>query len=176
MSYFVFGCVTGEAALYGQVAIVAAAETEATKQGLHVFVNENVPQAVVKEMLAEQVGRKSACEFLVTSRANEDTSDSLISPFECSSDEISASLAALERWADGFLRAVPGLAISFFFTEGYETAFSGKRMAISGWALQIAQIAPDEGDIPSLRIDLKGEKTKDNLASPETGKDGKGQA
>jgi hypothetical protein len=112
----------------------------------------------------------------VTSRANEDTSDSLISPFECSSDEISASLAALERWADGFLRAVPGLAISFFFTEGYETAFSGKRMAISGWALQIAQIAADEGDIPSLRIDLKGEKTKDNLASPETGKDGKGQA
>jgi hypothetical protein len=49
-------------------------------------------------------------------------------------------------------------------------------MAISGWALQIAQIAADEGDIPSLRIDLKGEKTKDNLASPETGKDGKGQA
>jgi hypothetical protein len=103
----------------------------------------------------------------VTLRADEDTSDSLISPFERSSDQISAALAALERWATGFLRAVPGLAISFFFTEGYETSFSGKRMAISGWALQIARIAADEGDIPSLRIDLENEKPMETLENLE---------
>ncbi len=154
MSYFVFGCVTGESALCGQVGIVAAAEGEATKQGLHVFANENIPQAIVREMLTEQVAQESACEFLITSRADEDTSDSLISPFQCSPGHISEALASLERWADGFLRAVPGIAASLFFTEGYDTTFSAKKAAISGWALQIAQLVADEGDIPSLRIDL----------------------
>jgi len=105
-------------------------------------------------MLDEQVGQKYSCPFLVTSRADEDTSDSLISPVQCSPDQISAALTSLERWAEGFLRAMPGMAISFFFTEGYETTFSAKKVAISGWALQIAQLVADGGYFPSLRIDL----------------------
>lgn len=154
MSYFVFGCVTGEVDLCGQIDIVSTAEDEAVKQGLHVFVNGDIPQAIVREMLAEQIGQKATCAFLITSQANEDTSDSLISPFQCSPDQISEALASLELWADGILRAAPGMAVTFFFTEGYETTFSAKSAPISGWAMQIAQFVADEGDIPSLRIDL----------------------
>jgi hypothetical protein len=154
MSYFVFGCVIAESPLWGHLHIVTAAEGEAARQGLHVFWDEKIPQGVIREMLDEQVGQEPACAFLITSRAGEDTSDSLISPFERSSDQISEALAALERWADGLLWAVPGIAISFFFTEGYETAFCARKGAVPGWALQIAQLVADEGDIPSLRIDL----------------------
>ena len=154
MSYFVFGCVTGDISMSVRGAIVVASKREATMHGIHVFANDDITQAVVREMLAEQIGLGSPYEFLFTSRADEDTSDSLISPFECTPEQISSAMESLDLWADGLLRAVPGIAISLFFTEGYETTFAIKKAVRSGWAAQIAQSVIDEGDIPSLRIDL----------------------
>jgi hypothetical protein len=156
MSHFVFGYVQADRVPNEGRDLAVDLEAKAAIHGLHVFTNERIPQQIVLEMLAEQIGRGAGCSFLCTLGADENTSDSLISPFQCSAVQISARMVSLERWADAVLRALPVAKLSMFLTEGYDTAFSSRALPASGWAVQITQLIDDEGNVPSLRLELSG--------------------
>jgi hypothetical protein len=155
MSYLLFGCISGEYDLDKYHDIQCILKYQAVKSGFNIFVDEQIPQEIVVEMLNEQTDSSSKCMFLITLQSNEDTSDTMISPYECSWSQIGEVLTSIEDWSGHVLNAIPTLILSLFFTEGYEAIFVVQNMSLHGWSKTLTEIFSRKGDIPSLRINLK---------------------
>ena len=156
MSEFVFGFAHTAGSITEGYCIAKALKSEAAIEGFNVFVDEQIPQETVTSMITEHLGQGTLlCSFLVTAHSSEDTSASMVSPFECAPNEICKALASLEAWAERVLRTKPEITLSLFITDGYDIEFRLLDAPIPGWGMTLAQLIENEGGILSTRIDLR---------------------
>lgn len=156
MSYFIFGCVQTVSGDTEKMSIAGVLRALASDNGFHIFIDKEIPQEIVVRMIRDQTVQSTPIrEFMITPRLNADTSDEMISPFKCSGVQIAETLVLLEEWAKEVLRVRPSVMISLFFTEGYDTSFISLDVPVIGWGSQLTELIEQEGDMPSVRIELK---------------------
>jgi hypothetical protein len=144
MSYFMFGTVT--------VKWDWALE-KAQQSGIYLRTDF---ASIIHDMLrATGRGGQNIKPFLIVGSLEEDTSDSLVSPFCEPLETICSNLARIQQWALQVM-SQSDTDLKIYVTEGYDDHF--RELAVPAQELQetLCTILRTESDWPSLIIDVTG--------------------
>jgi hypothetical protein len=143
MSYLVFGMLERASS---EVAEIAAR---------HGICLKGTCPDLVHEMLT--TGDKSGQQgtaFLLVARESDDTSDSLISPFVLSTDEICRNLRALQDWIQE-VTSNTDTGLRLYVTEGFDNSFTRMTIPVTSFRDALCEIIKREGDWPSMIVDVQ---------------------
>ncbi len=119
------------------------------------MLSYNIKQDNVAEMLLKfGITNTTATPFLITASPMEDTSDTLISPYNNAPAVIFDNFRRIEGWISRVLRQ-PGVeAILLFLTEGYDTEFEEIQIRSGELASVVISKIKEYEDIPSLKLSV----------------------
>ena len=146
MSYFVFGLIDGTQGSGG-----ATARVNATAERMELKLGDGRRQPVLDEMLGTYSPTKSA-PFLLTKTREEDTSDSLVSPYVVGVDGSSEAFAAIGRWLVATLRSPDIERVRVWMTEGYDSVFDRLEVPADRFADEVVTRVRAARDVPSLQV------------------------
>lgn len=105
--------------------------------------------SVVLEMIEDQ--DPGAVPALITATPDEETSDSIISPFVRTPEEIAMTLSRLQA---AISQVTPTSVNSLFVTEGFDTDFAEVQASVPELAETLRSMLQADGMWPSLRLRL----------------------
>jgi hypothetical protein len=125
-------------------------------EGLFVALWPNIVQTPVLEMLEASGWRRgNTCAFLLTGSPVEDTSDSLISPFELATERILANFGRIERWLQRVEEACRPRAIALFMTEGFDDHFREISASTDNIASTLGGLLREQDELPSVQLRIE---------------------
>lgn len=162
MSYFIFGSIKYQNGLSeNEISDLSwKIIKESLKNRLFILLGFNVKVEIVKSMLKEQDPEiDKSLRFLITESPIEDTSDSLLSPFDPKTsflDLLNQKFLLLETFLKDILEIQNILSIRVYITEGHDNNFIKKEVEIKNFAaLLLIETKDSIYDIPSISILLK---------------------
>ena len=155
MSYFLFGAVE-HSSQEDNLDLDMAWQLVKTgiRNNLFLFIGPSIYQENVNEMILKQAGFKGI-SFLITGSPLENTSDSLISPYQHPGtwhDSLSDCVSRLSNWASEVLRLNGVVGITLGMTEGYDTNFEELSLTLEDFQAELIKRFKEYGDVPSLKV------------------------
>jgi hypothetical protein len=157
MSYFVFGQIRFSEDL-AEGALASSAwriVKHGYDVGLYITLGHNIIQKIVRAMVRETCGDGGvATPFLLAETPLEDTSHSLVEPFDLALEDLRRNLNLIERLVAVVCQDVCVERVTLIFSEGHSVEFERASLRTNEIASVLASKINEAREVPSLIVEV----------------------